>query len=212
MAFKGFDPAVVTESINKVKTAYDNFITAIPYDVQAKFVNGMHDKWACKQAQDFFAIFKGEIDRIVESTNITIESVVNSMNSGAKLWAATTETTWSDISISTSSFKLDVDGIQENINGVRGIDTEASSTAKTLLDSILSDAKKAISDLRTAVIECGFIDATESSNLQRSIAQISQAMDTISTNLLEQCDNSIKLTVANYEEASNRIASAYAGQ
>ena len=85
MALTGFNPDEVTSSINSVKQAYEELIKALGDDMQREFVGGMADKWACKQAQDFFgSAFKPAIDSLISSSNTIFQSVADAMNSAAQ--------------------------------------------------------------------------------------------------------------------------------
>ena len=159
----------------------------------------------------FFGEFKTIIDSIITNSNITFESVVESMNSAARLWAERTETSWGGKSFNKIEQKINVECIQENIANERGIDTTAT-TVSAKLPEIAASAEQALTAAQKAVSECGFIDVTESGNLQQSLEEIKTSITNATTDLTDSCKNAIDSTVEQYTEVSNRIATAFAGQ
>lgn len=210
----GFDPDVVYSSINKVKTAYDHLLTAIGENMQNQFIGGMSDKWACNQAQSFFNnIFKPSIDQIIQSSNTTFESVVNSMNSAANRWASNTESSYSPVSFSTINKTMDTSIILENIAGVRGIDLENTDSVTAKLPEIAEDAKSALTEARQAVTSCGFLDygSVQADSLANSLDQIKNNIDTVVQNITSESRNAINNTVTEYGNTKGAVAEAFAG-
>lgn len=210
MALTGFDPDLVSSSIDKVQSAYDELIRAIGDDMQNQFVNGMQDKWACNQAIKFFESFKDTIDSIITQSNNTFESVVQSMNSAATAWATETESVWSGRQFNRNDKNLDVSGIQENIAGVRGVDPEATAVSAKLT-SIATSANSALSNAQSAVQNCGFIGGSSAEQLISSLGRIKAAIDDAVTQISEACKAAIESTTQQYTNLEVKVSDAFAG-
>ena len=210
----GFNPADVATSINSVKSAYENLIRALGDDMQTKFVGGMADKWACADAQNFFnQAFKPAIDKLISSANTVFESVVSSMNSAANRWAADTCSTYSSISFSPINKTVDVSGILENINGVRGIDLENTNESLGQLPIICEQAKSALDAAKNAVQNCGFLDASSSqaANLSNSLETIKNNIDSAVQEISNESKNAINKTLEVYGNTKGAVSEAFSG-
>lgn len=210
MSLTGFDPDLVSSSIDKVQSAYDALIRAIGDDMQTQFVNGMQDKWACNQAIKFFEGFKNTMDSLILSSNNTFESVVSSMNSAASAWAERTESTWGGKSFSRNDKKLDVSVIKENIAGVRGVDPEATAVSAKL-STIANSAIAALSDAQSAVQTCGFIGGSSEAELISSLGKIKTAIEEAVNEISGNCKTAIDNTTQEYTNLEIKVADAFAG-
>ncbi len=210
----GFDPDVVYASINRVKSAYEHLLRAIGDDMQTQFIGGMSDKWACNQAQGFFNdAFKPAIDGIIQGSNVTFESVVNSMNSAARRWASNTESSYSSVSFSTINKTMDTSGILENIGGVRGIDLENTDSVVAKLPEIAEDAKSALTEAKQAVVSCGFLDYgnVQADNLANSLEQIKNRIDNVVQDITNESKTAINNTLTQYGNTKGAVAEAFSG-
>lgn len=210
MALTGFDPDLVSSSIDKVQAAYEELIRAIGDDMQNQFVNGMQDKWACNQAIKFFESFKNTMDSIILQSNNTFESVVQSMNSAATAWAQETESVWPGRQFNRNDKKLDVSIIQENIAGVRGVDPEATAVSSKLT-SIAASANSALSNAQSAVQTCGFIGGGSAEQLISSLGRIKASIDDAVTQIAEACKAAIESTTQEYTNLEVKVSDAFAG-
>lgn len=213
MALTGFDPELVNQSINSVKSAYNELIKALGDDMQNQFIGGMADKWACNQAQAFFNnAFKPSIDSLITSSNNIFESVVSSMNSAGQGWAAQTDSQYSVQSFSPISKTMDTSIILENINGVRGIDLAEANTIAAKLPMIAENAKQALTKAQQAVENCGFIGGNQSSNLVNSLMTIKNKIDSLVQEIVTESKNAIDKTVQSYSNTEGKISQAFAGK
>lgn len=206
----GFDPDLVASSINNVQNAYNELLQAIGTDMQTQFVNGMQDKWACKDAQTFFQTFKGVVDTLITDSSNTFQSVVEAMNSAANGWAQQTGSMWSAKQFSRIEKQMDVSGIQENIGGVRGVDPEATSVSAKL-PVISNAAVNALSDAQAAVQNCGFIGGSSASNLISSLGKIKANIEEAINQIANDCQKAIEATSQNYSNLEVKISDAFAG-
>ena len=173
MALTGFNPELVNQSVNGVKNAYDGLISQIGDRVQVEFVNGLADKWACREAQDFFNIrFKSVIDDLIRKINSTFQSVIETMNFAAQKWAMTTGAQYMNVPFNPRMVTLDTSGIMENINGVRGIDFNAASSVLNSLQVISSSISEYLQSAITAVNNSGFIGGSQEEQLIGSLTGI----------------------------------------
>lgn len=213
MALTGFDPELVNQSINSVKSAYNELIKALGDDMQNQFIGGMSDKWACNQAQTFFNnAFKPAIDSLISSSNVIFESVVSSMNSAGQGWAEQTGSQYSVQNFSPISKTMDTSIILENINGVRGIDLIEANTVAAKLPMIAESAKQALSKAQQAVQSCGFIGGNQASNLISSLTTIKNKIDSLVQNIVTESKNAIDKTVQAYSNTEGKVAQAFAGK
>ena len=210
MAMTGFDPSIVNSSIGSVKTAYQDLITALGDEMQNQFVAGMADKWACNQAQHFFTnAFKPAIDSLISSSNVTFESVVNSMNSAGNAWAQQTESSYSPQSFSMINKNIDASVIRENVNGIRGIDLDAANAVAAKLPAIAESAKSALTQAQNAVQNSGFIGGSQQANLVNSLGTIKSKIDAATEEITSETKNAIDATVANYSNTEGKISEAF---
>lgn len=212
MALTGFDPSVVNQSIGAVKNAYNELINVLGDQVQNQFVDGMADKWACNNAQTFFANFKSVLDSLITDSNTVFESVVSSMSSAAAAWASDTNTEYSTTSLEVISKTINVEGIQENIAGVRGVDVDTATTTAGTLTTISANAESALSNAEQAVQQCGFIGGEQASNLIASLGKIKANISNAFTELSTSAKSGIEQTVSQYSDTAGKIAAAFAGQ
>ena len=210
MGLLGFDPELVATSINSVQTAYDSLISAIATEMQTQFVNAMQDKWACNDAQVFFSQFKVVLDKLITESNNTFESVIESMNSAASNWAQNTGSTWSSKTFTRIDKTMDVSGIKENINGVRGVDPQATEISTKLM-TIANNAISALTSAQTAVDNCGFIGGSSASSLTASLAKIKTNIENAVNQISGDCASAIEKTTQAYTNLDINISSAFGG-
>ena len=212
MNLTGFNPEVVTASINGVKGAYSNLIDALGTQVQTQIVDGMSQYWACTQAQEFYTqAFKPLIDSLIVASNSTFQSIVASMNSAANNWAIQTKSSWSGMSIETVDKKVDTSSILENINGNRGIDEVEARNVAAKLNPIADNAKNALTEAQNAVSSCGFLGGSQAAELQASLATIKNNIDKAVEEATQSTSNAINKTVEAYGSLSKDVSTAFAG-
>lgn len=210
MALTGFNPTTVRTSMNSVQKAYNDLLKSLGTDMQTQFVNGMADKWACNNAQKFFTEgFKPAVDGLIKDSNKTFKSVIDAMNSGANAWAKQTGSEWSKISFSQIDKSMDVSGIKENINGVRGVDAASANTVAAKLPNIANEAKSALTAAENAVKDCGFIGGSTASNLVASLRKIKTNIDNATQKITEQSKKAINQTVTDYSSLEKNVANAF---
>lgn len=212
MALTGFDPSVVSTSINGVITAYNGLVNAFGTQMQTKIVDGMSDKWACNQAIDAFTEVKSEVDRLMENIDRVFESIVASMNSAARSWATSTRSDYSDVSLNPYNQKLNIGNIMENIGGVRGIDLQNSNSVIAYLTTITQNSDENLDSAKKAVAASGFVGGDMQSQIDSSLAtirnNIHNAVDSIDTSLKSYMEQ----TVAEYGDLEGKVSQAFAGQ
>ena len=209
MAMTGFDPSLVTPSINKINDAYGQLMNALYGKMQNEFVNTMGETWACNQAQAYFRKVKEVVDALLSSSHRTFQSIVDAMNAAASDWAATTETEWSNISFSGDLKNVDVECIKENINGVRGIDEASATSISNVLPKISSDADSALSDAANAVSNCGFVGRDMEQQLVSSLNKIKADCSSQVTELANTLKQAVSDTVSSYGNVGDKIRSNF---
>lgn len=210
--FKGFDPDKVRVSINGVISAYNDLYASLRGKMQAEFVNGMADKWACNQAITFFRnAFKPSIDNLLLNVNNCLGSVVVSMNQAAQAWAADTQTSYSPITLDLDTTKIDVECIVENINGIRGIDVNLTSSVVSKLQTIVSECDAALTKAQQAVNDCGFIGGNQAEALSNSLATIKTNISATIEEVSMAAKTAIDNTIAQYTDTEGAISQAFNG-
>ena len=212
MALTGFDPDVVNSAISKFSESAHDVLTILCKDFKTQFVDAMATIWACKDAQDYFAAVKTSMDSLTEETEKIFRSVVDSMGSAGKNWGLQTGTSYTAPSFVSNRMSLDVSGIKENINGVRGIDLDAAENVKSVLETLSSRTTTNLTFAKHAVLSSGFIGGTSEANLQNSLEQIRNNIQSSFQNLTQQLNTAIDNTIANYSNTEGKIAQAFAGQ
>ncbi len=212
MALTGFNPEQVKTSVDKVIAAYNELINQIGDRVQKGFVNGMADKWACKEAQIFFNTLKNTVDNLNKEANQTFQSVVDAMNSAAATWANSTGSVYNPVQGSLRQISINVDNILENINGVRGIDLQLSSSVSKMLPSIQTEARLALEHAKHAVSDCGFVGGNQAENLISSLDTIKNIIDNEFTTITDEAKKAIDDTIAVYSNVEGKVSQAFLGQ
>lgn len=214
----GFNPELVSQTIRRVQSAYENTVNAFFDGMQNKFVNRMSEIWACNVAVDFFnTVVKEQVDNIIGDSNrggitMVFNSVVESINSAAITWAGDTQSEYQSQSLNVITKSLDVSNVRENINGIRGIDLEAVQGITSQLSDILSDTTTALNSAIEAVRDSGFVGGAQESNLVDSINVIKRNIESAVEYINSDCQLKVKTTVEQYENTAGRIAQAFAGE
>lgn len=211
MALTGFDPQQVNNSISRVQSAYDSLMQALISDVQSKFVNPMGDAWACKTAMNYFASAKEAFNAQITGATTVFQSVVDAMNSAAKSWADSTETTWGERKFQPSNGTIDVSCIKENIGDVRGIDEAPATSAVSQLTVIKSSADSALDQAVNAVSNCGFIGGGQETNLIQSLNKIKSNISSSFGELTNSAKTGMEETIQTYGRIESNVSSAFAG-
>lgn len=213
MAMTGFDPALVSGSIIKVKDAYNDLVAALGTEMQINFVDPMTNYWACPDAQTFFVRnFKPAIDDLLQQSHVIFESVVNSMNSAGQAWARQTGATWSIKSFGGALKTIDVSNIKENINGVRGVDEEQANSTAERLNTIASNAEAALTKASLAVQNCGFIGRDQEQRLLNSLGTIKNKVNDSSAKLTSATKTAINDTVSAYGTLAVNVEQAFTAE
>lgn len=208
----GFDPSLVTNSINKVESAYSELMQALYSDMQNNFVDTMAQYWACNLAQRYFRDFvKPDVDNALKDSFARFESVVSSMNEAAARWAQDTESEWAPMSFQGELKTISVDSIQENINGVRGVDEANANTTATELQKIAQNSNTALEAAKSAVNNCGFVGRDMEVTLIQSLDKIKNIIDSFVTEITNGIRNEINETVEAYGTLATKVEDAFSG-
>lgn len=208
----GFDPTLVNSSINSVMAAYNDLMRALINDTQSKFVNPMAMYWACTNAQKFFTeALEPAISSQSNGINTIFQSVVDSMNDAARAWATQTETSYSPVTFTPNTSKVDVTGIRENINGVRGIDKTNASTTVSTLTTIKASIDTALDKAKQAVANCGFVGDGQADSLIGSLNRIQTNISNSIAEMTEAVNTAIESTVSVYGDTAGKVATAFSG-
>lgn len=210
MAMTGFNPEIVNASIKNVQSAYEELMSVLGDQMQRDFVDGMQDKWACKEAQEFFTnSFKPTIESIIKSSTATFESVVTSMGSAGRAWAEDTKTSYNPPAFSADNKQIDASVIQENVGGIRGIDKDSAATVAAKLPGLATSAKDALDNAKKAVQNSGFVGGTQEESLINSLEQIKTKITNVVDEVTEKIEEVIENTISEYGDTGTRIAEAF---
>lgn len=210
MAMTGYNPQVVSNSINSVKNAYKAYNDAMNTGIQTRFVNAMESVWACEQAQNFFRnAYKPAIDELYNSVEASLASVVNTMNSAARDWAVSTESDFSPINHEQIPNASNVDGIKLDLSGVKGIDLEAANSTVAQLQAIKAEAETALEAAKSAVAECGFVGGDQQASIDASLAKIKTDGANFVEKITTAVKNAIDNTVSSYGQLEKNVSNAF---
>lgn len=209
--FTGFNPSVVENSIRGVISSYNELISSLGNDVQRKIINGMQNVWACKEAQDFFTEFTENINKLIKVVNSNFEYVVTEMNNAGYDWAARTgdASSFRKIAFDPSSTTVSASGIQENINGVRGIDSASATNIASLLAGISASVSNAVDQARNSVNCCGFIGSNMEASLQETLDRVKSNVRENIESLTAECKERINSTVSSYGDLQGKVAASF---
>ncbi len=213
VSFYGFDPGRTRDLLMSSKTLYSSFTQELYRCVQHEFVEGMSDKWACSEAQEFFNdSFKPAIDSLFKGITEVFSSIFQTVNSAGEVWNATVsegKSIYTKVPFEENTPTVDVSAIQENINGIRGIDMMDAVSVANKLQNMRTIANDKLGQLRSFVSEEAFIGGEQQANLLSSILTIQNKISNATAELGEQTETLIGNTVAKYENTAGKIASAF---
>lgn len=209
----GFDPQLVSESINKVESAYGELMQAMGTQMQSEFVDAMVNYWACAEAQAFFNnSFKPVVDELLNGSFAIFESVVNAMNSAAQIWSMQTGAQWVSKTFGGVRKSIDTSNIKENINGVRGVDEVNANATADKLATIAANVESALSNAQAAVQNCGFVGADMEAQLINSLQTIKNNVNNATQELTSSTKTAIAQTVQTYGNIAAKVETAFTGQ
>ena len=210
MDMTGFDPEIVYSSMKEVKGSYEQFKHAVCNDLQNKFVNPMATMWACKEAQEIMLNYvKEPIDLIANNAEAYYQGIFITMNQAGRYWANATNTSYSELSFNKGHDKIDVSGIKENIDGVRGIDLVMAEDTVKVLDRIEKEAENALNNALTAVLNCGFIGGDSAETLSNTVRKFSKETAGTFKNIIQSIEKAIKDTVSKYADTEGQISKSF---
>ena len=210
--FTGFNPSVVENSIRGVISSYNELISSLGSDMQSKIINGMQNVWACKEAQDFFTEFTENVNSLIKNVNNSFEYIVTEMNNAGYDWAVRTgdASSFRKVAFNPSSTTVSASGIQENINGVRGIDLASATNIAWLLPGISASVSNAVDQARNSVNNCGFIGSSMEASLQGTLDKVKSNVRESIEGLATECKDRINSTVSSYGDLQGKVASSFA--
>lgn len=215
MALTGFNPGVVDSTLNNLHTSYEHLMFIISDEVQSKFIGGMSDKWAGNEAMNYFKnYFEPNNTQLISLTNKNFTDLYNRIVSAAERWAQRTMTQYSHSRFQPMSKKVDVSVILENINGVRGIDMQASPSVLATLKAIGEEAKSKLENAKN-ILSSGqeFLDnnGEQTSSLIELITLIKNAVQKFTEEVINEADNAISKTIEAYGQDVNFNKSTLGG-
>ena len=211
----GFNPSVVTNSINQVKNAYRAYMDAMNTGIQNRFVKPMESVWAAQDAYDFFNNnYKPAIDGLYNAVEASLSSVVEVMSKEAANWAATTgnAATFTTIAHESIPNASNVDGIQKEIGGNIFIDENQANSISAVLPQLGSEAETALNQAVQAVATCGFLGGQQQSSLTASLTKIKNDAKNIVDSLVHGAEQGIKNTVSAYNTQATNASSSMTAQ
>jgi len=206
-----FDISKISSTLNTISSSYNSLHDAIRNHIQKNFINnGMSQYWACNEAQKFFTDgVKPQVDELIRVINANFNAVIVAIDAAAKAWATATGTPYTNYSFTLQYTTIDVTAIQENINGIRGIDKVQAIEVTKYLDSFGTDANTALSQSVTAVKSSGFIGGTQETNLIAALTKNETLINNFVAQMKSSIQTAIQNTVNNYGDTEGRIASAF---
>lgn len=215
----GYNPQNVTNSINKVKNAYENLITAIGNHAQSYIVDKVANQWACQEAVEFFKKFKDVIEKLNIDVDNTFETVVNSMKSAATAWAQATSGPWGAVGSMTilplfkKNKKINIGLIKEkDADGNVGINPAVEGICKEGFNKIMQEAAAAVKEASDAVQNSGFIDSKNQQSLYNSLKIIENRINNAVINISHESKVYINNSVDKYQTVSKKVSNAFQGK
>jgi len=213
MGFTGFDSAKVNVALNAIHESYSDLHNAIKTDLQNGFIEGMSTKWACPQAQTFFAnAVKPQFDELLLTINTNYAVIDEAINASAKSWAIQTGAEWTTNTATPINTSVDVTIIQESINGERGIDKEAALVEVEKLSTFAANAETALDNAKQGVIDCGLLGGQQASNLQDALDKNKSIISTYVEEVKNALNTAINDTVTAYGDTAGKISSNFAAK
>ena len=207
----GFNSTKVTAAINGINKAHASLMRVLVDGVNNQVVTPMSNAWACQNAVDFFQEFKTRMDELVQKSDSTLQSVVDTLNQAGINWAAKTgnEGAFSKIPFTNYSGRISVDSIKENINDDRGADPAATRSTLAVFQALTMNADSSLTLVANAVRECGFLGGAQQANLTASINTIKKDIKETFDSLLSQSKEKINESIEQYGELEAKTAETF---
>jgi len=202
----------ISRALKDIKSVYENLYNILSIDVQRNFVDELANMWACNYAVEFFNnVFKPSFDKLLDNVNAAFANIVESIVSAGVAWAETNGGTFADQGLTLKTNKIDVSGIRENINGVRGINVNAQTIANRL-STISSRAETELTNIINAAETSGFYGSSMPENLVSSLTQIKNEMADVIATLNNDVQQYVNKTAEEYRELATSTAKAFSGE
>ena len=208
--FTGFDPQKIKTTLNTIESAYGEIHNATKVYIQDGFILGMKDKWACNEAQVFFAqVVKPQFDEIIAKVNKNFTVITEGINAAAQIWAAETRSEYSKTNLTVINTTIDVSMIQENINGTRGIDKNAALGLTNKIKLFQNAAEEALSKAQNAISGSGLFGGAQEQNLYNALGMNKSVINDYIVAMNNSLNKAISDTVSSYGDAEGRISQAF---
>ena len=207
-----FNSEQVKASIEGIIKAYNNLHYELNDNIQHGFIDKMADLWACGDSQQFFTAMKEDVDLIISKINLTFESIVNSMNSAATVWAEASNVNYDKVVFNLLPSTINISKILPSFpDGSVGITQNAPTEANSALDLIKTGVSNALVEAKGAVENCGFSGGMQSENLQGSLNEIEKSINNIMERLTVNLSKYIASTAEKIGYVASSSSSAFSG-
>ena len=209
MAEIGFDSAKVWTSISGISNGFSDFKTALIDENQSNFISAVADAWYTEDAVKYMLKYKNTIDNYLESMRNTIDSLISAINTNASNHASWTGNSYSPKTANLPTGKLDVSAVQSQKGGKAGLDDWLFPSLWSKVRQVEEHARTALTSVRTAAHNSGFLNSQETQELISTINTIENKMvsymDDVYQNLKSMGDN----VLASAQKASQQNTSNF---
>ena len=206
----GYNESEVTQTIEKMINSYNELYDVLSIEMQKNFVDVLASKWASHYAVEFFNTkFKPSLDTLLDNVNSIFDSVVRTIINAAMSWAQTSGTIFSHNGLNLKSLKIDVSSIKENIDGIRGFNTDMDSTV-SYLQTISNKTDEILVSVILAVQESGFIGGDMQDSLMSNFTIIKNKLSSDISDLINLIKDYINNTVTEYNRVAAQTKDSFA--
>lgn len=212
MAITGYNPDTVGYAIGSIRDSYLSIMGALFTKNTTSFVNPMGACWGSPQAVTFFTTYKTAIEAMRDDITKVYQSIIDSMNGAANSLAKIAGSSWTTITLESSSKQLLISTIKQNLaDGTIGIDVTQAKTVANQLDQVLTAVKNGLDKATSAVRNSGFVGGEMQSSLVSSLSKIERNISNQFSSLKDQVNTAIQDTVDTYTATSTSVSSAFGG-
>ena len=163
----GYSDVEVSHLIDQISSYTANVLDYLTVDMQKNFINPMAENWVCKEAQDFFASFKEIDERLAIRIRDRRDELIKFISEAANSWSQQTNSGRTFVVYDSSGFvpNLDISGIKENYNNIRGINMKHVPEIMRTLMTIIDNTKEDMNSIKRLTVNVPFLGGSQHEKL-----------------------------------------------
>ena len=207
---KGINLTLARVSIDAIIGSYNSICTAITTTFYREFVTEIVPLWQNPNAKIFYDNAEPLVKGMFDSCKITLESVIDTMNSAAAYMASVQGSEFSKRTYDPSIYSFDVSVIQSSDgNGSYVLDESTDQQAKNAISKLITLCDGELKNIKLAVNNSGFVGGQMQQNLIYSINHIATQISSTMDKITNAFNTAITAKTDNVVEATKKIEESF---